>query len=297
MDGLLVLDKPSGCTSHDCVARVRRLYGERRVGHAGTLDPAATGVLVLGLGRVTRLLEYVSEGEKAYLGTVVFGIETDTHDADGRITSERDASGLDEAAVRAALAAFVGRIPQVPPVVSAKRIGGQRLHVLHRRGLSPDLPAVEVEIRSLELVEFHAGAAPRATLEVVCGAGTYVRALARDLGAALGVGAHLATLRRTRVGRFTLADAIALAALADLSLEERVARLRPAADAVAHLPQVTAGAAAVEAVRNGRCIGSGELLSPLPEEDPVAVLDPSGALLAIAVHHGDGLQPRKVLAD
>jgi tRNA pseudouridine55 synthase len=217
VDGVLVCDKPVGMTSHDVVARVRRLAGQRRVGHGGTLDPPATGVLVLALGRATRLLPFLPTEPKRYLAEVAFGAETDTLDATGTVTATADAAGVDEIALRGALAGFVGPQLQVPPMVSAIKVGGERLYAKARRGEQVDRVPRPIVISQLELVGFTAGERPRATLEVVCSGGTYVRSLAADLGRALGTLAHLATLRRTAVGRFTEHDAHTLAELEELA--------------------------------------------------------------------------------
>ncbi|NUQ00232.1 MAG: tRNA pseudouridine(55) synthase TruB, partial [Armatimonadetes bacterium] len=225
-------------TSHDCVSAVRRLYGLRRVGHAGTLDPAATGVLVLCLGRATRLLEYLTGGQKSYHGEVVFGVTTDSYDADGAVLAERDAGHLTREAIEAALPALTGEIQQQPPMVSAKKVGGRKLVDLHRRGQSLEVQAVPVTVYRLTLTSFTPGTHPRASLEVDCGAGTYIRSLAHDLGAALGVGAHLAALVRTRVGAHDLAQAVTIAELGELSPEARRTRLLPPEAAVAALPRV-----------------------------------------------------------
>ena len=194
--GLVVVDKPGGMTSHDVVARVRRLAGTRKVGHAGTLDPMATGVLVLGLNRATRLLGHLTLADKRYDATIRLGTTTVTDDAEGEVVSTGPTDGLTEEVVRSALAAFVGEVDQVPSAVSAVKVGGRRAYDRVRVGEQVDLPDVEVSVH--------------------CSSGTYIRAIARDLGAALGVGGHLTALRRTAVGPFTLADARTLDELADV---------------------------------------------------------------------------------
>jgi tRNA pseudouridine55 synthase len=208
-DGLLVVDKPAGMTSHDVVARIRRAFGTRKVGHAGTLDPMATGVLVLGLGRATRLLGYVSGDDKDYAATIRLGATTVTDDADGDLLTTRSAADVGEESVRAGVTDLTGEISQVPSSVSAVKIHGQRSYRLVRDGEAVDLPA-----RRVVVSRFDVASMTRPTpdlldveVEVTCSSGTYVRALARDLGTALGVGGHLAALRRTRVGGFSLHDA------------------------------------------------------------------------------------------
>ncbi|HVF03883.1 MAG TPA: tRNA pseudouridine(55) synthase TruB [Frankiaceae bacterium] len=202
--GLLVVDKPSGWTSHDVVARVRRLAGTRRVGHAGTLDPMATGVLVLGVEKATRLLGHLTLHDKRYDATIRLGAETSSHDADGEVVAEADPSGVTEEAVRAAVAGLAGELDQVPPAVSAISVGGVRSYARVRRGEEVELPPRRVTVHAFELLGFRPGPRAEADVTVHCSAGTYVRALARDLGAALGVGGHLTALRRTASGPYAL---------------------------------------------------------------------------------------------
>jgi tRNA pseudouridine55 synthase len=207
MDGILSINKPEGMTSYGVVARVRRLSGERRVGHAGTLDPAATGVLPVCLGKATRVVEFIMGTPKTYLAGVELGITTDTYDAAGRIVSRADASSIDRPAVEAALGPFRGDISQTPPMYSAVKQGGRPLYALAREGLTVTRQIRKVAIHRLELVGWQP---PRFTLEVTCGRGTYIRSLAHDLGQALGCGAHLATLARTRYGPFDIQTAVPL---------------------------------------------------------------------------------------
>jgi len=215
-DGLLVVDKPAGWTSHDVVGRGRRLAGTRKVGHAGTLDPMATGVLVLGIGRATRLLGHLALTDKAYDATIRLGATTVTDDAEGDVLDERDPSGVTDEAVAAGLAALTGDLEQVPSSVSAIKVDGVRSYTRVRAGEQVELKARAVTVSRFALLE-RRGADLDVTVE--CTTGTYVRALARDLGEALGVGAHLTALRRTRVGPFDLARARTLEQLAeDLSL-------------------------------------------------------------------------------
>ena len=189
MDGVLVCDKPAQMTSHDVVARVRRLAGQRRVGHGGTLDPPATGVLVLALGRATRLLPFLPTEPKRYLARIAFGAETDTLDAAGEVTATADAGMVDQAGLRAALAGFLGPQEQVPPMVSAIKMGGERLYAKARRGEEVERAARPIVIHDLELLGLAPGERPLATISVVCSGGTYVRSLAADLGqVALGLG-------------------------------------------------------------------------------------------------------------
>ncbi len=217
-DGLVVVDKPAGRTSHDVVARLRRLAGTRRVGHAGTLDPMATGVLVLGVGAATRLLHHLVLTDKAYTATVRLGQGTVTDDAEGDVTAAVSAAGVSEPQLRAAMAALTGDIEQVPSAVSAIKVDGQRAYKRVRAGEDVALPARPVTVHRFEATALHRPATELLDVEVVvgCSSGTYVRALARDLGVALGVGGHLTALRRTRVGPFGLELAHTLDELAEL---------------------------------------------------------------------------------
>lgn len=210
VEGVLVVDKPAGMTSHDVVDRVRRVAGTRRVGHTGTLDPAATGVLVVCLGRATRLVTALQAGTKTYAAVARLGTTTDSDDLDGEVLTTADTSGLDEQAVCSALSAFRGELDQVPPMVSAVRVDGERLHARARRGEVVDRPARRVTVESILLDRFTPGPAAEVAFLVSCSAGTYVRSLARDLGAALGVGGTLASLRRVSNGPFVADEAVTL---------------------------------------------------------------------------------------
>jgi len=306
VDGVLVCDKPAGMTSHDVVARVRRLAGQRRVGHGGTLDPPATGVLVLALGRATRLLPFLPTEPKRYLAEVAFGAETDTLDATGTVTATADAAGVGEAALRDALAGFLGPQLQVPPMVSAIKVGGERLYAKARRGEQVDRVPRPIVISGLELVGFAAGERPRATLEVTCSGGTYVRSLAADLGRALGTVAHLATLRRTAVGRFTERDAHTLADLEELvgggsgglmpsppegggSGGKLAAAVLDPAAAMASTPTRALDGEEAAALANGRA------LEPTGRPGPVAAVGPDGRLVAMVEDRDGRARPRVVL--
>jgi len=210
--GLVVVDKPGGITSHDVVARVRRLAGTRKVGHAGTLDPMATGVLVLGLNRATRLLGHLTLTDKRYTATVRLGATTTTDDAEGEVVETRPTDGLSEADVRSALRSFLGEIDQVPSSVSAIKVAGKRAYARVREGEAVDLPSRRVTVHAVDVTALDL---PSLEIDVRCSSGTYIRAIARDLGSALGVGGHLTALRRTAVGPFTVADARTVDALDD----------------------------------------------------------------------------------
>ncbi|MCU0550124.1 MAG: tRNA pseudouridine(55) synthase TruB [Leptolyngbya sp. Prado105] len=229
VDGFLNLNKPFGFTSHDCVAKVRKILGTKKVGHAGTLDPAATGVLPIAVGRATRLLQYLHH-DKAYHATIRFGMTTATDDLEGAILTQQRAPHLSLETVQAKLARFQGMIEQIPPNYSAIQIDGKRLYDLAREGKPIDVPARTIEIYSLQILEWRAGEFPELDLEIACGSGTYIRSVARDLGAELGTGATLAKLLRTESNGFLLRDS--------LSIEELPAPLMESEQAVLHLPEV-----------------------------------------------------------
>ncbi|MGN6782062.1 MAG: tRNA pseudouridine(55) synthase TruB [Marmoricola sp.] len=277
--GLVVVDKPGGMTSHDVVARVRRLAGTRKVGHAGTLDPMATGVLVLGVGRATRLLGHLLLTEKAYDATVRLGAATTTDDAEGEQVSTAETRAIREDAVREQLGRLVGEIDQVPSTVSAIKVDGRRAYARARAGEAVQLAARRVTVHGIDVHEVRrAEGFLDVDLSVRCSSGTYVRAIARDLGDALGVGGHLTALRRTAVGPFTLDDARTLD-----QLQEAYAVL-PMEDACARVfPRHTVDEAGERDVRVGRAL---EVTLPTP--GPVAVYGPDGDFLALYEQRGDG---------
>jgi len=285
-DGLAVVDKEAGWTSHDVVAKARGLLGTRKVGHSGTLDPDATGVLLLGVGKVTRLLRYLGLTSKTYTGVVVLGTATSTLDASGEVTGRWDMSGIGIEDVRAAAATLTGDILQVPPMVSAIQIDGRRLHELAREGIEVDRPARPVTVHRFEVGQpREAGCIP---VEVECSSGTYVRSLAADLGTALGGGAHLRDLRRTAIGSFTLGEAVPLAALSPDRL------LSPAA-ALRDLPGVTVDERTAADVGHGKVLPA-EVLG-VSGDGPWPVLGGDGTLLAVYEPHRAGtVKPGVVLA-
>ncbi len=273
---MLVVDKPAGCTSHDVVDQVRRRLGTRKVGHAGTLDPDATGVLVLGVGKATKLLQFLNGVDKHYRGQLVLGSTTTTLDSSGEVTARfrMDVSPSDVARIAQR---FLGDIEQIPPMVSAVKIGGRRLHELARQGVEVDRPARTVTVHDLELT---ATADPlRYDMVVHCSSGTYVRSLAADIGEALGGGAHLHGLRRTAVGLFT----------EDQAAPIDQAPLRPPVDMVAHLPRLEVDDLVAEQVRHGRSLG------PSRGSGPLAVVDRRGLLLAVYEPRDGEFRPVKVL--
>jgi tRNA pseudouridine55 synthase len=272
VSGLVVVDKPAGMTSHDVVARVRRLAGTRKVGHAGTLDPMATGVLLVGVNRATRLLGHLMLTEKAYDATVRLGASTTTDDAEGEELVKRSVEHLTEDDVRSAAGGFVGELQQKPSAVSAIKVDGKRAYARVRAGEHVDLPARPVTVHELLVTNVRpADGHLDVDLSVRCSSGTYIRSIARDLGGELGVGGHLTVLRRTAVGPFTLADARTLEQLADgfavTGLSDVAARCFP----TYHLSDEQA-----------RDVGFGRPLAvTLPDGGPVAVLDPGGRFLAL----------------
>jgi tRNA pseudouridine55 synthase len=277
VSGLLVVDKPAGWTSHDVVARVRRLAGTKRVGHAGTLDPMATGVLVLGIGKATRLLGHLTLHDKTYDATIRLGADTVSHDAEGEVTATYDTSPVTEPTVREAAAAFVGEIDQVPPAVSAISVGGVRSYARARRGEDVVLPPRRVTVHAFDVLAVRGD---DVDVRVRCSAGTYVRALARDLGAALGVGGHLTALRRTASGPY----ALPAPTLDDLERDGVAAHLVPITEAArAAFAVLTVGAEDARRVTTGVRIAA-----EATPEGAFAICDESGALLALAESRADG---------
>lgn len=284
-DGVAVVDKDAGWTSHDVVAKARGILGTKKIGHSGTLDPDATGVLVLGVGRVTRLLRYLTALAKTYTAEIVLGTSTSTLDASGEVTGTFDMAGVTPGEVRRAAAALTGDILQVPPMVSAVRVGGKRLHELAREGKEVDRAPRPVTVYRFD-VEPAGGDASVYRALVECSSGTYVRSLAADLGAALGGGAHLRALRRTAIGSFTLADARPLEAIEVLAPRE----------AMRDYPSVVVGEATAIDVGFGKVLPAGALGAS--GGGPWAVLDGSGGLLAVYERHTAGtVKPAVVLAD
>ena len=283
-DGFAIVDKPAGMTSHDVVGRARKQLQERRVGHAGTLDPDATGVLLLGIGRATRLLQFLSGCDKTYVAEIELGRETDTLDAAGIVTATYDMHAVTPADVTAAARQFVGDIDQVPPMVSAIKIGGRRLHELAREGIEVERPARRVRVDRFVIERAaHDDLVYRA--EIDCSSGTYIRSLAADLGRALGGGAHLRTLRRTRVGRFSIDEASPLDALV----------VHPMRVAMRGTPSIAVSESVERMVRNGRVLARDEL-GVGGEVGPWSVVSQAGDLLAIYASHGpERVKPTVVL--
>ena len=289
VDGLVVVDKPAGWTSHDVVGKLRKVYGQRRVGHAGTLDPDATGVLLVGLGRATRLLRFLQEAGKSYRARIQFGIATDTLDAAGAVL-ERAEMALTREQVEKATSAFLGDIEQIPPMVSAIKVGGRKLYEMARAGEEIERAPRPVRIDAFVVEEFEPGPYPQATARVDCSTGTYIRSLASDLGTALGGCAHLAELRRLRVGSFTDAEATDLETI-EATPNTHV--LTPA-QAMRDLPAVTVDDDGARAVSHGST--SLTLAMEAPETGMFAVFDEQGTLLAVYERRGKGAKPVVVMA-
>jgi tRNA pseudouridine55 synthase len=283
VSGLLLVDKPAGITSHDVVAIVRRVVGSQRVGHTGTLDPFATGLLVVLVGRGTRLIPYIDGEPKMYDATIRFGVETDTDDATGQTIRESDVP--DDAAIEAAVAQLTGAIDQVPPSYSAKKVAGTRAYAAARRGVALDLDPSRITVHRWELGS-RAGADLAA--RVTCGGGTYIRALARDLGRLTNSAAHLATLRRVQSGCFLVDDAYTLA-----QLRAGDFKMQPLRDAIPSIPTRRLAEPELTRVLHGNAIvANGE-----PLASRVALIDDEKALVAIAEREGDALRPKLVLRD
>jgi tRNA pseudouridine55 synthase len=296
--GLLVVDKPAGLTSHDVVDRCRRAFGQKRVGHAGTLDPDATGVLLVGLGQVTRLLRFLAGFPKRYTGEVVLGVSTTTLDAAGETTRTWDMTGVTLADARAAAARLSGVIMQVPPMVSALKVGGRRLHELAREGVVVERAPRPVTVSRFDVDLAGAGEhGPVLAIDVECSSGTYVRTLAADLGGMLGGGAHLRHLRRLAVGNFTVDEAVPLEDLEAAPAERRAHLLFPPAEAVRGMARVKVGGELAGAVSHGRIVPMSAFGVDGPEVGPWAVLGPTGELLAVYETSGEGqAKPAVVLA-
>ena len=283
IEGVLVIDKPAGMTSHDVVDRIRKTFKTKKVGHAGTLDPDATGVLVLGLGRATRILSYAQAGPKTYRATATLGVTTTTLDASGEVL-ERRPIDVTEADVKTAAAAFVGNIEQIPPMVSAVKIKGERLYKKALRGEEVERPPRPVTIHELIVTSFEA---PDVGLDVRCSGGTYIRTLVADIGERLGTGAHLAQLQRIEAAGFTISDTVALD-------EAGPEHLRPLSDAVRELPRVEVDEDALKRVTHGQSL---PVTDPSLAQDEAVALLSDADLVAVYKRRDGDLVPDRVLVD
>jgi tRNA pseudouridine55 synthase len=289
--GVLVVDKTAGPTSFDVVAAARRRLSVRRIGHAGTLDPGATGVLPLLLGEATKLMAYLADQDKEYVVTARFGVVTDTQDAGGRVLARRPVPALDRAGVEEAARRFVGVIRQMPPMYSAVHHRGRRLYELARAGVEVERESREVTVHAVAVEDV---ALPLVTLRIVCGKGTYVRTLVADLGEALGCGASVDRLTRTRVGAFMLRDAVPFDRLADVPPAALWARVLPPGSALAGWPTARLDAAAARAFVNGQAVAAGA--AAVPAGAHVAVHEDDGRLLGVGQATSDGrLRPLRLL--
>lgn len=294
--GFLLVDKPSGWTSHDVVAKVRRLLGIKKVGHAGTLDPMATGLVVVGLGRATRLLRFVQSAPKEYVARAVFGVATDSLDADGAIL-ERSPMSVSEEDVEATMTRFVGTIAQVPPMVSARKVGGRKLYELAREGIEVEREAREVHIYKLELIDFAPSSYPEVGFRTVCSTGTYVRTLGDDIAQALGGRAHLIELRRVRNGSLRVDDALGIdeieQAVADGAIERLVLAPR---SGLPDIPEVIVSDDVVAGVRNGLSFPASVLGSGKSGVTALRVVDEAGSLAAVYRVEDGKAKPEVVLS-
>ena len=277
--GFVVIDKPAGITSHDVVAKLRKTLGTKRVGHAGTLDPMATGVLVLGINNATKFLQYITEGKKQYLATIRLGQSTTTDDKEGEILSTSNTDSITDLQIKELLAKQVGRIMQTPSQVSAIKIGGERAYDLVRQGKVVEIPAREIEIFQLQVNEIRRGEFIDIDVDVICSAGTYIRSIARDLGQALQVGGHLTSLRRTLVAPFYLPDCSALEA----------PEIRPLAEAISKvMPTRQIDVAEMAELKFGRALSKSEF------SGVGVAIAPDGAVAAIIENRDYGAQPISV---
>ncbi|MGC8861494.1 MAG: tRNA pseudouridine(55) synthase TruB [Armatimonadota bacterium] len=298
MDGVLNLKKPPGPTSHDLVDEVRRVFGVKRVGHAGTLDPMASGVLVVCLGRATRIVEYLMGLAKEYRARMILGVSTDTQDSTGAVVAECDASGVTRELVEKTAAQFVGEIEQVPPMISAVKHNGERLYKLARQGKSVERAPRKVTVYSIDVVGFSEEAG-RKCVEIVvrCSSGTYIRTLCADIGRDLGCGAHMSALERTQVGQFRIEDSVTVEDLQEAAENGRLDLLVISmADALSELPCVTIGVEDVTRAANGMavpCFGGDSTVGP------VRIVSQDGRLVGCGEvsrdRFGSTVKPRKVL--
>ena len=296
MNGLLIIDKPDGLTSHDVVARVRRILKTKRVGHTGTLDPFATGVMVILVEQATRLAQFIDKDQKEYEAVVRFGYETDTGDRTGSPKSKvQSPMSVNVEDIERVLPQFRGHIEQVPPMYSAKKVEGKKLYELARKGVEIERKAVAVSIYQLEIISDGELRTPHSTIRirVVCSAGTYIRTLAEDIGRSVGTGAHLAELQRTRAGRFNISEAITLADLEEMA--DPVSALIPMSEAVAHLSEVVLNVDRVAKTING--LSSRFPDAAFTDGDTVRMVNTATDLIAIGVYIAEEktVQPKIVL--
>lgn len=293
INGILIIDKPQGVTSHDVVAKIRKLIGVKRVGHTGTLDPMATGVLGICIGKATRIAEYLSSNDKEYVAEAVFGIVTDSLDTTGRVMDSADASAVGEEDILAATRSFVGEILQIPPMVSAVHHEGKRLYELAREGKRIERQPRRVTVSKMELLEFHPGEHSVAKWRVECSSGVYVRSLCADIGEKLGCGAAMSSLRRIRTGVFDIGNALTLDHIKDLRECGRLAEaLTPIPIALKEWGSVVLDHILLERILHGQVIQSPVSFDA---EEKVLLLDEEGNAVSLAHYRDGALSPFKVL--
>ncbi|MEP7075144.1 MAG: tRNA pseudouridine(55) synthase TruB [Acidobacteriota bacterium] len=298
MDGILIIDKPAGITSHDVVARVRRVLKTKRVGHTGTLDPFATGVMVILVGRATRLAQFLDKDEKEYEAVIQFGFETDTGDMTGARSAECGMRDEDRHSLLVSqnwnevFAQFLGEIEQTPPMYSAKKVDGKKLYELARQGIEIERKSVTVTIPAIDLLD-SVSASPTIRMRVVCSAGTYIRTLAQDIGRKIGVGAHLTELRRTRAGKFGISKSISLDRFQEL--EGPASAILPITDAVEHLPSFELTADRAAKTKGGLSTRASD--QKFLAGEPIRMQDEAGELIAIGFYDEaeNSIRPKIVL--
>jgi tRNA pseudouridine55 synthase len=284
MDGVLNLKKPVGPTSHDMVARVRRITGEKRIGHTGTLDPDASGVMVICLGQATRIVEYLTEWKKCYRAVAIFGTETDTEDASGNVTHTQDCSHLTQLEIESVLPSFTGNIRQIPPMMSAVHHNGKRLYELARAGTIVERQPRPVTIHSIKLLNFYNGDDVKATLDIECSKGTYIRTLCADIGKAVGCCAHMGSLVRTAVGAFDMESAVTLGDLECHAVDDSITDLLVGInEAIDTIPAISISESDVLKIANGVKLNADDLFDKTVFilEAPIRIVDTNGNLIAI----------------
>jgi len=293
VNGVLNIDKPAGMTSHDVVARVRRIAHQKRVGHAGTLDPDATGVLLVCLGHATRIADLLAEQGKRYRATLMLGTTTTSEDATGEILERRDAYVITHERLQELLPQFIGEIEQIPPMVSAVHHDGKRLYELARKGIVVERTARTIRVDSIDLLSFEPGPNATATLDVVCGKGAYIRTLCADIGGALDVGGHMATLRRTRIGRFEAGDATSVT-LEELEKDGVQDHLISASEAISFLALLRVQENQMADLKNGKDLCN---ILGLPSGELVRLVSEAGGLVGLGRIVDDHVHPEKVFKD
>ncbi|PIU68172.1 MAG: tRNA pseudouridine(55) synthase TruB [Armatimonadetes bacterium CG07_land_8_20_14_0_80_40_9] len=301
MNGILNINKPKGLTSFAVVSFIRRLLSIKKVGHSGTLDPSASGVLIICLGQATKIVEYLLEDDKEYLAEITLGISTNTYDAEGEVIKREEVKGKTQEDVETVLKRFLGEIEQVPPMVSALHFQGKRLYKLARQGKEVKRPPRKVKIYSLKLIDFKASKFPKFTLKVTCSRGTYIRALATDIGKALSLPAHLSNLKRVRCGPFHLKSALTLEKLEDIKSNNQLKEtILPLDVALKHLPEIKVSNQGARKILQGGNPRDKEMVKVSPQlkkGDKARVYNEEGNLLAIGGFYPNLVKPLKVFTN